>query len=288
MKKKNKINKTKLLLLNWIPPTIICFFIFILEFLFPVIFLRGNLNSAISSPIFTNSISLIFIVGVSLSIIITIFYDSLPGITIKRKKWTIFLFYLLLFYLLSAISLIFFNDVSPMKSFPLAIIFIPIILIPSAFWSHIFLVTRSKLGGEDNIDIRNIKDYEVQGIATKVNKDEVLRKAYIVPMRSLKIIRFRIEKIDEQGNVIKIIPVELRGKDFIGEISEGDEVKVIGKMENGTVLAKEIINITTNARLQTKLLIQGEILPIILKWIIIISIIIIAIILLMNSTIWIN
>jgi hypothetical protein len=68
--------------------------------------------------------------------------------------------------------------------------------------------------------------------------------------QTLNIIRFRGELLDQNGTPREYIPVEIKGEDrkWIGNIVEGDLVRVEGKMEEDGILhAKIAFNYSTNS-----------------------------------------
>ncbi|MFF4096805.1 hypothetical protein ACFYYY_23955 [Streptomyces sp. NPDC001834] len=63
---------------------------------------------------------------------------------------------------------------------------------------------------------------------------------------------FRIERYDDSGNRVQLIPVEMRGYRVEGSISDGDWVRGTGKMKSGTFRMSEVENLTTGARVRAK------------------------------------
>ncbi len=60
---------------------------------------------------------------------------------------------------------------------------------------------------------------------------------------------FRIERYDSAGNRLSPIAVELRAHRE-GQVGEGEQVEVVGKWSRGTLRAKRLVNLTTNAEVQ--------------------------------------
>jgi hypothetical protein len=58
---------------------------------------------------------------------------------------------------------------------------------------------------------------------------------------------FRIERYDNAGDRILLIPVEMRGRTFEGSISDGDWVRARGRMRSGTLRVTRLENLTTGA-----------------------------------------
>lgn len=58
---------------------------------------------------------------------------------------------------------------------------------------------------------------------------------------------FRVERFDDDGNLVLRVPVEMRGLSFQGSIADGDTVRVAGRERHGTVRARRVENRTTGA-----------------------------------------
>lgn len=91
-------------------------------------------------------------------------------------------------------------------------------------------------------------ELEVEGVARMVQMTQQERGKYDMDT----VLNFRIEQTDKEGNIINVLPVEMRGKRIQGYIAEGDRVKVKGKIEDGTMMAKEVFNISTNSKVKVK------------------------------------
>lgn len=63
---------------------------------------------------------------------------------------------------------------------------------------------------------------------------------------------FRVERFDEAGNRVLLVPVEMRGLGFEGSIGDGDWVRVRGRRRRGTFHAREVENLTTGATVRAK------------------------------------
>ena len=83
---------------------------------------------------------------------------------------------------------------------------------------------------------------------------------------------FFVERFDEEGNRDLLIPVELRGLKIRGVLREGSRVEVTGRRHAGTVRAKRIVDLDTQAE------IRGEGIPGFVKILMAIVVIAIAII----------
>jgi hypothetical protein len=74
---------------------------------------------------------------------------------------------------------------------------------------------------------------------------------------------FRIERYDEAGNRMLLVPVEMRSRMFEGSISDGDWVRAHGKMKAGTFRANTVENFTTGASVRAKRLPQSVLIPVV-------------------------
>ncbi|WP_328512899.1 hypothetical protein OHB25_59145 [Streptomyces mirabilis] len=63
---------------------------------------------------------------------------------------------------------------------------------------------------------------------------------------------FRLERYDDAGQRVMLIPVEMRGLGFEGSIHDGDQVRTCGRMRGGTLRVKRLENVTTGAAVQAK------------------------------------
>ncbi|MFF8352970.1 hypothetical protein ACF063_05915 [Streptomyces chartreusis] len=63
---------------------------------------------------------------------------------------------------------------------------------------------------------------------------------------------FRLERYDDAGQRIMLIPVEMRGTGFEGSVHDGDWVRTRGRIRGGTLHVKSLDNVTTGADVQTK------------------------------------
>ncbi|MEJ8631909.1 hypothetical protein [Streptomyces sp. MS2.AVA.5] len=58
---------------------------------------------------------------------------------------------------------------------------------------------------------------------------------------------FRLERYDDSGKRVMLVPVEMRGIGFEGSIHDGDWARVSGRIRAGTLHAKRLHNVTTGA-----------------------------------------
>ncbi|WP_406002383.1 hypothetical protein [Streptomyces sp. NBC_00829] len=63
---------------------------------------------------------------------------------------------------------------------------------------------------------------------------------------------FATAAVNEAGNRVLLVPVEMRGYAFEGAISEGDWVRAHGKMKRGTLRASKVENLTSGAGVNAK------------------------------------
>jgi hypothetical protein len=61
-----------------------------------------------------------------------------------------------------------------------------------------------------------------------------------------------VERYDEAGNRVLLVPVEMRAVTFEGSLSDGDWVRAHGKVRAGTFRATEVENLTTGATVRGK------------------------------------
>lgn len=60
---------------------------------------------------------------------------------------------------------------------------------------------------------------------------------------------FHVEQHDEAGNRLPPTPVEIRGDQFRGVLTDGDWVQVTGRWRDGTLFTDSVDNVTTGGRL---------------------------------------
>ncbi|MFJ4862127.1 MULTISPECIES: hypothetical protein [unclassified Streptomyces] len=58
---------------------------------------------------------------------------------------------------------------------------------------------------------------------------------------------FRLERYDDAGKRVMLVPVEMRGIGFEGSVHDGDRARVSGRMRAGTLHADRLHNVTTGA-----------------------------------------
>jgi hypothetical protein len=63
---------------------------------------------------------------------------------------------------------------------------------------------------------------------------------------------FRMDGVDQAGNRLSPVEVEMRGFSFEGSLSEGDSVRVSGRWRNGAIRAEQLQNQTTGALVRAK------------------------------------
>lgn len=63
---------------------------------------------------------------------------------------------------------------------------------------------------------------------------------------------FRLERYDDSGKRVMLLPVEMRAIGFEGSIHDGDWASVSGRMRTGTLHADRVRNVTTGAEVRGK------------------------------------
>lgn len=82
---------------------------------------------------------------------------------------------------------------------------------------------------------------EVRGLAQRVEQASADYQIHVWT--------FQVERHDEAGNRRRPIPVEIRGDQFRGVLSDGDWVQVTGRWKHGTLFTDGVDNVTTGGRL---------------------------------------
>lgn len=101
------------------------------------------------------------------------------------------------------------------------------------------------------IIFRWIRRKKIRGIAQNVDLRNEQSAASLLSGQpyAYTILFFSVEIVDEQGNVVQLIPVELKGERISGFVNNGHEVEVIGvKNYRGILQPKHIRNLTTKAK----------------------------------------
>ncbi len=62
---------------------------------------------------------------------------------------------------------------------------------------------------------------------------------------SKQVLTFRLTQFAESGDRRAIITVELRGREFTGDVAAGDQVRAYGRLKGGVIRAKRVHNLTT-------------------------------------------
>jgi hypothetical protein len=70
--------------------------------------------------------------------------------------------------------------------------------------------------------------------------------------RTTQILSFRLEQYDRIGNRVRVVPVEMRGQNIIGFITDGDRVEVFGKEKDGLLRADAIENLSQGALVEAR------------------------------------
>jgi len=92
----------------------------------------------------------------------------------------------------------------------------------------------------------------IRGTARDVEKREVSSKGH--DKASEDYLSFRLERVDDEGNVMELIPIEIRAENIPGRIiKDGDTVIVMGRRNRqGLMIPKFIFNVTTNSEIKVK------------------------------------
>ncbi len=80
---------------------------------------------------------------------------------------------------------------------------------------------------------------QVRGVARNVHQEA---------QNQARVLIFRIERYDPSGNRLSPAGVEFRGYKS-GQLSDGEEVEVIGSWKRGTLRASKVTNLTTHAQI---------------------------------------
>lgn len=78
-----------------------------------------------------------------------------------------------------------------------------------------------------------------RGIVRHFTEQQVLSQGY-------KTWQFLIEQQHKENGELRHIPVKLVGRELIGVLMEGNEVEIIGSLENGNLIPDTIRNISLN------------------------------------------
>ncbi|WP_280722845.1 hypothetical protein [Kitasatospora sp. MAA4] len=79
-----------------------------------------------------------------------------------------------------------------------------------------------------------------------------MRTEQLANKQTEEIWTFRVERFDDAGKRVALMPVEMRGETFHGSISEGERVRVVGRMRAGTLYATGLENLSTGAGVRVK------------------------------------
>ncbi|TQS25625.1 hypothetical protein [Microbispora sp. KK1-11] len=63
---------------------------------------------------------------------------------------------------------------------------------------------------------------------------------------------FRLERYDQEGNRVMLVPVEMRGRSIEGSINDGDWIRARGSLRSGTLRLSELQNLSTGAIVRAK------------------------------------
>ncbi len=111
--------------------------------------------------------------------------------------------------------------------------------------------TQNERKPSEGVPKRFIKGY--RGTARDVEKREVSSKGVFVK-EGEDYLSFRLERNDDQGNVVELIPIEVRAREIPGRvIKDGDSVIVLGRRNRqGLMIPRKIFNVTNNLEIKVK------------------------------------
>lgn len=125
-------------------------------------------------------------------------------------------------------------------------------------------------GGKTTADHSYVVHHEAHQRADEIKGD---RRAGILVVRgtaravqqrstggqvSTEVLSFRLERYDSKGERLRPVPVVLRGNMIVGgsriagQLNDGDEVEVRGVLQDGTLRAEAVVNLTTGAELRSR------------------------------------
>jgi hypothetical protein len=105
-----------------------------------------------------------------------------------------------------------------------------------------------------NTKVKVKKRHMIEGVARAVARHAEPSKSYLMAggTKSGVTMFFRIEVTDKEGNIVEVVPVEMRGTEIRGRIVDGDTVQVKDKRKDGVIRTKEVINKTTNSKIKVR------------------------------------
>ena len=90
----------------------------------------------------------------------------------------------------------------------------------------------------------------IQGVARGVENQDVSLSS---GEGTEEFLAFRLEVVDNEGNIQDLIPVETQAREILGKIKEGDTLVVLGKRNRqGLLKPKSIYNVSTRLEIKTK------------------------------------
>lgn len=94
---------------------------------------------------------------------------------------------------------------------------------------------------------------EVQGTACNVELSTVQAGSYPGAQSSKQLLKFRVEQVDQGGDIRRRIPVEMIGTMITGSLRDGDSISLAGKLSREkTVRALAVTNQTTGAQIRVE------------------------------------
>ena len=95
------------------------------------------------------------------------------------------------------------------------------------------------------------KNKEFLGTVLSVERHET--HANVFGQQAEDYLSFRLQITDQEGNTEALLPVEIRAKQIINKVQEGDFVNIVGKIGNqGVLIPQKIYNNTSNSEVIIK------------------------------------
>ncbi|WP_048205364.1 hypothetical protein [Methanococcoides methylutens] len=95
------------------------------------------------------------------------------------------------------------------------------------------------------------KGEEFLGTALSIERHET--HANVFGQQAEDFLSFRLQITDQNGNTETLLPVEIRAKQIINRVQEGDFVNVVGKVnKQGVLIPHKIFNITSKSEIHIK------------------------------------
>lgn len=94
---------------------------------------------------------------------------------------------------------------------------------------------------------------EVEGTVRDVKPDVVQAGSYPGGQIAKQVLGFRVEELEEDGNIVRRWPVEMIGTMITGDLRDGDSIRLRGKQSaENIVRALEVYNLTTSSKVRVQ------------------------------------